>query len=91
MTEPTEPYYGEFDGIPSRFDGDFDGDMEAWVFHRNKNSWVRINSASHGNAVHELSKEDFDYLHPNLPPLPPTAFTRHVMTMALATFLRNER
>jgi len=66
----TEPFYGEFDGIPSRFDGD----METWVYHADKKSWVRINSASHSNAAHELSKEDFDYLFPRLPPLPPEAF-----------------
>jgi hypothetical protein len=28
----------------------------------------------HGNAVRELTKEKFDQLYPNPPPLPPTAF-----------------
>ena len=69
MTTKTEPFYGDFDGIPSRYDAD-----EAWVFHRNKKSWVEINHASHGNAAYELTKADFDYLFPNLPPLPPEAF-----------------
>jgi hypothetical protein len=28
----------------------------------------------HGNAVRELTKDKFDQLYPNPPPLPPTAF-----------------
>jgi hypothetical protein len=81
MTEPfyrdfngnpiAEPYYGSFDGIPSRYDAN-----EAWVFHGGDAGWVEINSASHGNAVRELTKADFAYLNRRrLPPLPPEAFT----------------
>ena len=61
--------FDDFDCVPSRYD-----ENEAWVYHRNKNAGVEINRISHGNAVYEVSKEDFNYLHPNLPPLPPTAF-----------------
>ena len=66
----TEPYYGSFDGIASRYDGA----TEAWVFRGGEDGWEEINRFSHGNAVRELSKEDFDYLFRNLPPLPPEAF-----------------
>lgn len=61
-----EPKYGSFDGIASRYDA-----REAWVLH---DDWVPINHASHGNAVSELSKAEFDQLFPDVPPLPQAAF-----------------
>jgi hypothetical protein len=66
-----EPWYGDFDGLPSRYDGE----GEAWVFRGGgSEGWDEINSASHGNAVRQLSKKDFEYFFPDLPPLPATAF-----------------
>jgi hypothetical protein len=62
-----EPKYGSFDGSASRYDDD-----EAWVLQ--DDGWVQINQASHGNAVRPLSKEDYDDLFPDLPPLPYQAF-----------------
>ena len=64
-----EPWYGSFDGIPSRY-----AMYEAWVYYGDDDGWEEINSASHGNAVSELTKADFDDLFPDLPPLPPVAF-----------------
>ena len=62
----TDPKYGDFDGIASRYD-----EREAWVLH---DDWVPINHASHGNAVRELSKQEFDQAFPGAPPLPERAF-----------------
>jgi hypothetical protein len=67
--KPSEPRYGTFDGIPSR-----SNEREAWVLHRA--GWVEINHAEHNDAARELTKEEFDQLFPNLPPLPSTAFRR---------------
>ena len=64
-----EPLYGSFDGIPSRY-----GHLEAWVYRGGDEGWEWINRFSHGNAVRELSKKDFEYFWPGLPPLPPEAF-----------------
>jgi hypothetical protein len=61
-----EPKYGSFDGIASRYD-----EREAWVLH---DGWVPINHSSHGNAVSELTKQEFDQLFPDAPPLPDRAF-----------------
>ena len=63
----TNPKYGSFDGIASRFD-----EREAWVLH--DDHWVEINHASHGNAVRQISKLLFDQFFPKVPPLPSTAF-----------------
>ncbi len=63
-----EPYYGSFDGIPSRYDAN-----EAWA--GGKGEWVEINTASHGNAVRQLTKADFEYHYRKVTPLPPEAFT----------------
>jgi hypothetical protein len=60
------PKYGSFDGIPSRYNA-----SEAWVLH---DKWVKINSVSHNNAVRELTKQEFDQLFPDAPPLPAEAF-----------------
>lgn len=62
-----EPRYGSFDGIASRFDS-----KEAWVLHNV--GWVEINRVEHGDAARELTKDEFDQLFPNTPPLPSTAF-----------------
>lgn len=62
-----QPKYGDFDGIASRYD-----DREAWVLH--KAGWVEINRISHGNAVRELTKDQFDQLYPDVPALPADAF-----------------
>ena len=35
---------------------------------------VELNRIDHGNAVRELTKEEFDQLFPDVPPLPSTAF-----------------
>ncbi len=64
-----EPRYGHLDTLASRFD-----DGEAWVLHRT--GWVEINRISQGNAVRELTKQQFDKIFPEVPPLPPTAFRR---------------
>ncbi len=61
------PKYGDFDGIASRFD-----EREAWVLHTV--GWVPINSASHNNAVRQISKTMFDQFFGKVPPLPSTAF-----------------
>ena len=65
----TKPLYGDFDCVPSRYNAD-----EAWVFRGGDEGWEEINHASQDNAVREMSKEDFDYFFPDLPPLPPEAF-----------------
>lgn len=62
-----EPKYGDFDGIPSRYD-----EREAWVLHHD--GWVPINHASHANAVRELTKAQYDEAF-NAPPLPANAFS----------------
>lgn len=61
-----DPKYGSFDGIASRYD-----QREAWVLH---DDWVPINHSSHGNAVRELTKQEFDQRFPDAPPLPDRAF-----------------
>jgi hypothetical protein len=65
----TEPLYGDFDGIASRYN-----EHEAWVLHTDH--WVESNHISHGNAVRRISKALFDQFFPDVPPLPSTAFCR---------------
>jgi len=36
--------------------------------------WTEINSSSHNNAVSELTKQEFNQLFPDVPPLPAKAF-----------------
>jgi len=60
------PKYGDFDGLPSRYDS-----REAWVLHTD---WTAINHASHDNAVHELTEAEFKQRFPDVPPLPAEAF-----------------
>ena len=62
----TEPKYGDFDGIASRYNAN-----EAWVLY---DKWVEINNRSHSNAVRELTKAEFDQLYQDVPPLPSIAF-----------------
>lgn len=62
-----DPKYGDFDGIASRYD-----EREAWVLH---DDWVPINHASHGNAVREMTKAQFERSFPDAPPLPAKAFS----------------
>jgi len=62
-----EPKYGNFDGIPSRY-----SEREAWVL--DDEDWAEVNSSAHNNFVSELTKEEFDRIFPDIPPLPPTAF-----------------
>jgi len=62
--------YGSFDGIASRYSAD-----EAWLC--GGDGWVEINSASHGNAVRQLTREEFDDIFIDwlpFPPLPVEAF-----------------
>ena len=66
-----KPLYGNFDGQASRFDGW----QEAWVLSEDRTEWYEINSASHDNAVREISRELFNETFPNIPPLPPEAFS----------------
>lgn len=65
-----KPFYGSFDGFASRYT-----EREAWVLH---DDWAQLNSSSVNNAVRELTKEEFDQLFPNVPPLPSTAFSGDV-------------
>ena len=66
-----KPLYGNFDGQASRFDGW----REAWVSSEDRTSWKEISSASHDHAVREISKAEFDRKFPDIPPLPPQAFS----------------
>jgi hypothetical protein len=64
-----EPRYGDFGGKASRF-----APNEAWVLDEGLGQWREINSVSHANEVHELSKAEFEADFPDAPPLPPEAF-----------------
>jgi len=47
---------------------------EAWLFNETKNEWQEMNTADAMYKAKLLSKETFEKMYPDLPPLPAEAF-----------------
>ena len=45
------------------------------MLNEDRTKWNRINKGSHEYAVREVTKDYYDERLPNVPPLPPEAFT----------------
>ena len=58
--------YGRFDGDPCII-RDQDGYRDAWIFYK---GWKPVDWTEARYKAGKLTKEEFESLYPNLPPLP---------------------